>query len=113
MKILMLTPYLPYPLWSGGQIRTYNLLKHLSKKHQITLFSFIREEDEKQHIIQLKKYCHQVNVFVKRPPWSLTSLILAAVTYYPLVVCMYLNKNVMRHIAESIAHTHFDLIHAE
>ena len=27
MKVLMLTPYPPYPLLSGGQIRTYNLLK--------------------------------------------------------------------------------------
>jgi len=47
MKILMITPYLPYPLLSGGQIRTYNLLKNLAGKHEITLFSFIREKKEK------------------------------------------------------------------
>ena len=50
MKILMLTPYLPYPLLSGGQIRTYNLLKNLSKKHEITLFSLIKEEKEKKTV---------------------------------------------------------------
>ena len=49
----MLTPYLPYPLHSGGQIRSYNLLKNLSKKHQITLFSFIRLTDEKKYM----EYC--------------------------------------------------------
>ena len=37
MKILMVTPYVPYPPSSGGQIRTYNLLKYLSQNNEITL----------------------------------------------------------------------------
>lgn len=113
MKILMLTPYLPYPLWSGGQIRTFNLLKNLSKKHEITLFSFIRSEKEKEYIPVLKKYCNEVKVFYKRPPWSLTSLFLAASSYYPLVVCLYLSSQVRRELEEVIRRKHFDLIHAE
>lgn len=113
MKILMLTPYLPYPLYSGGQIRTYNLLKNLSKTHEITLLSFIRDEKEKKYIGQLKKYCQDVRVFKKRPPWSFTSLTLAAITFYPLVVCLYLQREVKRIIAQMIEEKHFDLIHAE
>ena len=113
MRILMLTPYLPYPLWSGGQIRTFNLLKNLAEKHQITLFSFIRQDSEKQNIPILKKYCDEVKVFVKRPPWSITSLLLSGITYYPLVVCMYLNNELKKNIAEAIDRKHFDLIHAE
>lgn len=109
----MLTPYLPYPLWSGGQIRTYNLLKNLSCKHEITLFSFIRDHREKEYIRNLGKYCENVQVFIKRPPWSFTSLSLSAVTFYPLVVCMYLNNDVKRKISEEIEKRHFDLIHAE
>ena len=63
MKILMLTPYLPYPLLSGGQIRTFNLLKKLAKKHEITLFALIKNEQEKQYIPELEKYCQKVEVF--------------------------------------------------
>lgn len=113
MKILMLTPYLPYPLWSGGQIRTYNLLKHLSRKHDITLFSFIRSDSERKYIPELKKYCPEVEVFLKRPPWSITSLALSAVTFYPLVVCMYLNGSLRQAIAKAIERKKFDIIHAE
>src|SRR3989344_2928983 len=113
MKILMLTPYLPYPLWSGGQIRTFNLLKNLAKKHEITLFSFIRSEKEKEYIPYLKKFCTQVKVFVKRPPWSLTSLLLAGTSFYPLVVCLYLNDEVKREIRAANSKKHFNLIHAE
>lgn len=113
MKILMLTPYLPYPLWSGGQIRTYNLLKNLSQKHEITLYSFIRDEKEKEYIPRLEKYCVSVNVFTKRPPWSPKSLGLCAVTYYPLVVCMYYIPQVRESIAKALEREHFDIIHAE
>jgi len=70
MKILMLTPYLPYPLHSGGQIRSYNLLKNLSQKHQITLFSFIRSGEERKHLSKLKKFCTKVEVFQRRPAWN-------------------------------------------
>lgn len=113
MKILMLTPYLPYPLWSGGQIRTYNLLKNLSQKHEISLFSFIRRGNEEKYIPELRKYCSDVKIFLKRPPWSLTSLTLSALTFYPLVVCMYLNSKVKQEIAAATIRKHFDLIHAE
>ena len=113
MKILMLTPYLPYPLWSGGQIRTFNLLKNLAEKHQITLFSFIREKKELEYVDILKEYCDEVRVFFKRPPWSLTSLFLSGITYYPLVVCLYLNGQLARQLKEAILRKHFDLIHAE
>ncbi|MBI5452669.1 glycosyltransferase, partial [Candidatus Gottesmanbacteria bacterium] len=113
MKILMLTPYLPYPLYSGGQIRSYNLLKYLSKKHQITLFSFIRSESETKYVKKLKEFCTDVRVFVKRPPWSLTSLALSAISVYPLVVCMYLKRNLKEEIGKAIEREHFDLIHAE
>lgn len=113
MKILMITPYLPFPLSSGGQIRTFNLLKNLSKKHQITLFSFIRKPEEEQHIERLKEFCVDVKVFMKRPPWSVKSLFLSAVTLYPLVVCMYLKRQVQQEIKKAIEREHFDLIHAE
>ncbi len=113
MKILMLTPYLPYPLWSGGQIRTYNLLKNLAKIHDITLFSFIRKPDEVKYISELEKYCSEVKVFMKRPPWSFTSLSLSAITFYPLVVCLYLRNDMKNILKQQIEQQKFDLIHAE
>ena len=65
MKILMLTPYLPYPLLSGGQIRSFNLLKNLASKHQITLVALIKHDNEKQFIPYIQQYCHKVIVATK------------------------------------------------
>ena len=75
MKILMLTPYLPYPLLSGGQIRTYNLLKQLSAEHEVTLFALIKDYSEQQYVAQLAKFCTQVRVFKRSThPFTLKNI---------------------------------------
>ena len=82
----MLTPYLPYPLLSGGQIRTFNLLKNLKDKHEITLYSLIKDESERQYIPQLKKFCKKV-VLLRRTknPWTMRNILLAVFTPYPFL----------------------------
>jgi len=113
MKILMLTPYLPYPLWSGGQIRTYNLLKNLAKKHEITLFSFIRDEIEIRYKSELLKFCKRVETFKRRPAWSLKNILLSAFTPFPFLVSIYYSRTLQRAIASELQDNHYDLIHAE
>ena len=57
MRILFLTTVLPYPLDSGAKIRDFNLIKEMSKKHEVAVLSFIQNEKEKKHIESLKLYC--------------------------------------------------------
>jgi len=108
----MLTPYLPYPLHSGGQIRSYNLIKNLSQKHQITLFSFIRSAKELVHIAELEKYCTKVKVFKRRQAWDPRNILISALTPYPFLVAIYLSKSVKNAIRRELA-SNYDLIHAE
>ncbi len=109
----MLTPYLPYPLVSGGQIRTYNLLKNLHKKHNITLFAYIRREEERQHIEKLKPFCHSIRVFKRRPVWSPLNIIGSQFSLHPLLVTMYRSQELHEAIAQELATGKYDLIHAE
>lgn len=113
MKILMITPYLPYPLVSGGQIRTYNLLKNLAKIHQITLASFIRDENEEKYIKELKPYCQKVVFFKRRKAWSPINILLSALTPFPFLVCIYFDILVRAKIKGELARENYDLIHAE
>ena len=94
MKVLMLTPYLPYPPSSGGQVRSYNLIKNLAKHHQITLFSLIKYEEEKKYIKELKKYCADVKVFKRSvKPWTLRNILRTVFGYYPfLVIRIFLRR---------------------
>lgn len=110
----MITPYMPYPLTSGGIIRTYNLLKNLSEKHEITLFAFIRKEEERKYIKDLKPFCKKITLFKRTGgPWHPRNLFLSMFTYYPLLVSIYLYREVRNAIIEELNNNKFDLIHAE
>ncbi|MDP3724052.1 MAG: glycosyltransferase family 4 protein [bacterium] len=113
MTILMITPYLPYPLYSGGQIRTYHLLKYLAKKHDITLFSFIRNDNERQSVAHLQQFCKKVVVFKRRRAWSLVNILFAAFSFFPFLVAIYYSLGLKRAIQQELAQGKYDLIHAE
>lgn len=114
MKILMLTPYLPFPDSSGGQIRSYNLIKSLSKKHKITLFSLIKDDSERRFIPELEKYCSKVRVFKRsKSPWTLRNILLTGFGPYPFLVIRNLSPQEKKAVKEEIQSFKYDLIHAE
>lgn len=113
MKILMITPYLPYPLLSGGQTRTFSLLKNLAKKHDITLFSFIRKDEEKRFIPKLLELGVKLEVFRRRPAWQITNILLAGFTWFPFLVSIYLSRSLKKRLRVELAENHYDVVHAE
>ncbi len=114
MKILMLTPYLPYPLLSGGQIRTYNLLKKLAKKHQVTLFALIKNHEERKYIPELEKYCTRVEVFKRSSqPFTFHNILQTAFSSFPFLVIRNRVHEVTSAIQRELKKEQYDLIHAE
>ena len=114
MKILMLVPYLPNTTTSGGQTRWYNIIKYLSKKHDITLFSLIKDEGEEKFIPELKKYCKKVMVFERpKKPWTIRNILLSVFGPYPLLVVRNLSLKERRAVKAELANEKYDLIHAE
>lgn len=110
----MLTPYLPYPLLSGGQIRTYNLLKKLANKHEITLFALIKDEKEKQYIPELKKYCKKVRVFKRtQKPFTLGNIVKTATSSFPFLVIRNHAPKTIKAIQNELNTNSYDVIHAE
>ncbi|MDP3733164.1 MAG: glycosyltransferase family 4 protein, partial [Candidatus Daviesbacteria bacterium] len=115
MKILMLTPYLPFPLLTGGQTRSYNLIKRLSAiGHEITLFCLVKKSSERVYVSELEKYCKKVRVF-NRPekPWTIKNIIKTGFSFYPFLVIRNWAKGEKKAIEEEIKEDKFDLIHAE
>lgn len=110
----MLTPYLPYPLLSGGQIRTYNLLKKLAGKHEVTLFSLIKDFEEEKYIPELEKYCTKVEVFKRsEKPFTLKNIIKTAISSYPFLVMRNHAPKIISAVEEELKSNSYDLIHAE
>ncbi len=114
MKILLLVPFLPNTSMSGGQTRWYNIIKYLSKNHEITLFSLIKDDSEKRFIPELKKYCKKVGVFYRpKSPWTLRNLLFAAITPYPLLVIRNFSFKERSVIKKELSEGNYDIIHAE
>jgi len=110
----MLVPYLPKPETSGGQTRWYNIIKYLSKKHDITLFSLAKDASEEKFIPELKKYCKKVMVFERpKKPWTLRNVLLSVFGPFPLLVIRNLSLEERRAVSEELANEKYDLIHAE
>jgi polysaccharide biosynthesis protein PslH len=59
MRVLLLTQVLPYPPDSGPKVKTWNVLKYLAARHDVTLISFVRG-DQSKDVEHLKHYCQQV-----------------------------------------------------
>ncbi len=110
----MLTPYLPYPPASGGQIRTYNLLKHLSKSHEVHLVCLYKRDEEKQHADQLRNYCEKVYL-CRRPekPWQVKTILKAIFGKLPFLIVRNYSPEAAKTVKDLLASHTFDVIHAE
>lgn len=115
MKILMLTPYLPFPLLTGGQTRSYNLIKRLSSLgHQITLFCLIKNGSDRKYVGELKKFCQSIQVFQRsEKPWTLSNILRTGFSFYPFLVVRNWAKGEQIAIKKKLQDEKFDLIHAE
>lgn len=111
----MLTPYLPYPLLTGGQTRSFNLIKRLSSLgHKITLFSLIKSEKEREYVGELEKFCEEVSVFSRsEKPWTINNILRTGFSFYPFLVIRNWAKGERSAIEKKLNSEKFDLIHAE
>src|SRR5258708_404218 len=110
----MLVPFLPNTSMSGGQTRWYNLIKYMSKDHEITLFSLIKDEKEREFIPELEKYCKKVRVFTRpKSPWTIRNLFLTAFSLYLILVIRNYSSKEKAAIKEELERERYDLIHAE
>ena len=60
MNILVVCRVLPYPPDVGYKIRTFNLLKYLSSKHNISLVCYASALDQGNHISVMEQYCKSI-----------------------------------------------------
>ncbi|HET9221082.1 MAG TPA: glycosyl transferase family 1, partial [Roseiflexaceae bacterium] len=57
MKILILSPYPPYPPHGGGTMRIYQIIRGLAARHSLTCLTFA-PDDAAQHALEpLRAIC--------------------------------------------------------
>lgn len=111
MNILFVSALLPYPLYSGGQVRIYNLLRELGKRHTITLCSFIRNDEERQYAKQLP-FVSDVRMVMRGKGRQLKYFV-KALGKYPMLLATYDNRQMRQAIREEVTKKQYDLVHIE
>jgi sugar transferase (PEP-CTERM/EpsH1 system associated) len=59
-RILLLSPWMPWPPHDGGRIRILNTLRHLGQRHRLTLVAPSRSAADAEALDELSPLCEQV-----------------------------------------------------
>lgn len=61
MRVLYIAGWYPFPADNGARIRTFNLVRHLSGRHEVTLLAFSSRGPVPQEALEaMKPYCRSV-----------------------------------------------------
>ncbi len=116
MRILFLSPTVPFPLTDGGRIRVFNLLKQIATKDDVTLLALETQPTDAEGVAQLQQLGIQVHLVPNAqtlPPVSFGTLLKASLKRQPITVARYDLPTYRQKFKELIATGTFDLVHYE
>ncbi len=112
-KILMLTPYLPFPPVSGGRSRTYNLLRELHGRFDVTLICFGRPEELAYDTGPLGELCELVVVERPSSPSLRRVAWLSSTSVRPVITRLYGSRAFRAAVGRVLARGGYEAIHVE
>jgi sugar transferase (PEP-CTERM/EpsH1 system associated) len=110
MRILFLAHRLPYPPDKGDKIRSFRELEGLAQHHEVDLFCFYDQPEDRQYIPQVQRYCREV--YAEELSWwrSRAQASLATAMGRPFTTAFYHSPAMARHVREALAARNYDLI---
>lgn len=113
MNILLISSYLPFPLFSGGHIRLYNLIKQLSRQHKITLICEKRDYQRDAEVRELKKFCKKIITVNRKKQWTLVNILKTGLSFSSFLITGHTSSKMKKEIQRELNESYFDLIHVE
>ena len=103
MRILMLSPTLPWPLDMGDKIRIYHVLRELARVgHEVTLLTQAHEPYDPDDLEPLKTYCRELLVIpIKNRP-RLHAAIKSIISRKPYRVAKFESQKFKQAVAQAL-----------
>jgi sugar transferase (PEP-CTERM/EpsH1 system associated) len=119
VKIAFVTVRVPYPENSGGRIRTFQLLRHISQAHPVTLVTAVEGPEEARAAATLQERIPQLMIrAVKVPPRNalprrLWRALRAPLDPLPYTWAAYRDRRFIANLREVLAEQPYDLLHCD
>jgi len=110
LRILFITPRLPFPPYKGDKLRSYHFIKNLSKNHIVDLISFIENKKEMQCISRLEEYCHRIYPILLPKHISYLNMTRGILSKRPFQVSYYLSSRMAKTVATVTSDTEYDIV---
>ncbi len=112
LRILFLTPQLPFPPRQGTSIRNYNLIRFLSERHEIDLVTFLAPGDELTHDSPLRTHCRRITT-IGQPVRTTSDRVRTTLLSFKPDMGLRLNSDEMMAKMRSLPLTGYDIVQVE
>lgn len=110
MKILYVCHRFPFPPKRGGKIRPFNMIRHLSRRHEVHVASLARSVQEADEGAGLRDYCARFDMSVVDTPTQVARMVVRLPTLTPSSLGYFYSADLARRVREALAREAFDLI---
>lgn len=110
VKILFLTPSPPDEL---HRIRALQILKCLSRSHEVSLLTFVRNPGDWDKLAAIREYCLTLNTVSHSLPRAFANCLIALPTRIPLRVAYQRSPAMQYQVQQLLQKEHFDLVYVK
>jgi len=107
-RLLYLVHRLPYPPNKGDKVRSFHLLKHLSRDHEVHLGTFVDDPDDEQYVENVRSYCASLHVERLSPRFAKLRSLSGFVSGEALSLPYYRNLGMQAWVMDTLKRHTFD-----
>jgi sugar transferase (PEP-CTERM/EpsH1 system associated) len=107
-RLLYLVHRMPYPPNKGDKVRSYHLLRHLQRDHQVFLGTFLDDPEDEAHVPALTDLCPDLHVVRLHSRSARARSLTALLQGEPLTLAYYRNADLSRWVAETVSRHQID-----
>ena len=113
MKLVVVAPRLPYPLDKGDRLTVFHVLKHFSRRHELSLVCFQEPQQDPAWVEKFASYCARVEVVPLRRSRAYLNCLAGLGGRTPLQLRYYADPAMHRAVRKVVDEMQPDLLYAQ
>ncbi len=115
MRVLFLTETVPFPLDSGGRIKTWNVIRMLGAEHEVHCHSFVRRPQDMRLADEVRRICTASTPYLmeRSPAREAVYGIRSLLKNVPFVVERHFDGSILERLRREVLHMSFDCVYCD